>query len=437
MTKPTIDLQELRERIGHRAKSTPTHRFWGMFVHIVKPTTLEASYLDAKRHSGAPGSDGETFKQIEAAGREEFLSELVAELQSGTYRPRPYRRHEIPKEGGRVRTISIPAIRDRVVQGALRLILEPIFEADFSDSSYGARPGRSAHQALGLVRRGLHQRKHRVVDVDLSRYFDCIRHDRILSKVARRVQDHQVLALIKQFLKSGGKRGLPQGSPLSPLLANLALNDLDHALDRGKGFLTYVRYLDDMIVLVPDSETGRRWADRALERIRVEAESIGVSLNTDKTRIVSFADAGAQFVFLGFVFRWMQSRRTGRWFACVVPRKERVTELLRRVRVTLRRIRHRRMQEAVAQVNQIVRGWVAYFRVGNSADVLQKVKYHVERKVRRFAARKRKRRRGGFGWKRWNSEVVYGVWGLYNDYRVRPLDLAKVGSRPDGIISPV
>jgi RNA-directed DNA polymerase len=271
--------------------------------------------------------------------------------------------------------------------------------------------------------------------VDLSRYFDRIRHDRILEKVARRVQDDQLLALIKQFLKSGGRRGLPQGSPLSPLLANLALNDLDHALDRGKGFLTYVRYLDDMVVLVPDSEKGRRWADRALERIREDAEAIGVSLNTDKTRVVSMAEAGAKFVFLGYVIRWTQSRRTRREFACVVPRPDRVTQLLRQVRVTLRRSRHLRMQEAVACVNPIVRGWVAYFRVGNSADALQKVRYHVERQVRRFAAKKSQRR--GFGWKRWSSEVVYGAWGLYDDYRVWPLDLAKVGFEPKGSINPV
>lgn len=435
MTKPTIDLQELRERIGHRAKSVPTHRFWGMYVHIVKQTTLEAAYLEAKRQRGAPGSDGETFEQIDAAGRDEFLAELASELRSGTYRPRAYRRREIPKEGGRVRTISIPAIRDRVVHGALRLILEPIFEADFSESSFGARPGRSAHQAIGLVRRGLHQRKHRVVDVDLSRYFDEIRHDRILEKVARRVQDDQVLALIKQFLKSAGNRGLPQGSPLSPLLANLALNDLDHALDRGKGFLTYARYLDDMVVLVPDSEKGRQWADRALERIREEAEAIGVSLNTDKTRMVCLAEPGASFVFLGYVIRWAKSRRSPRWFACVVPRPDRVTGLLREVRNTLRRCRHLRMAEAVAKVNRIVRGWVAYFRVGHSAEALQKVRYHVERQVRRFAAKKSKRR--GFGWKRWSREVVYGAWGLYDDYRVVPLDFAKVGLRPTGSINPV
>ena len=217
MTKPTIELQELRARIGQRAKSAPTHKFWGLYVHIVKRTTLEAAYLDAKRNRGAPGSDGETFEQIEDAGREEFLAVLAAELSSGSYRPRAYRRREIPKGGGRVRTISIPTIRDRVVQGAIRLILEPIFEADFSDSSYGARPGRSAHQAIGLVRQGLLRRKHHVVDVDLSRFFDCIRHDRILGKVARRVHDDEVLALINQFMRSGGKRRVASGLTAFPI----------------------------------------------------------------------------------------------------------------------------------------------------------------------------------------------------------------------------
>lgn len=433
MRKPTVSLQELRERIGQRAKSVPTHRFWGLYVHIVKRTTLEAAYLAAKRQDGAPGSDGETFAQIEAGGREKFLSELSAELRHGTYQPRSYRRREIPKGGGRVRTISIPAIRDRVVQGAIRLILEPIFEADFSDSSYGARPGRSAHQAIAVVQRGLWQRKHRVVDVDLSRYFDCIRQDRMLAKVARRVQDNRVLALVKQFLKSVGRRGLPQGSPLSPLLANLALNELDQALDRGKSFLTYARYLDDMVVLVPDSEKGRRWADRALERIREEAEGIGVSINTEKTRVLSMREARAKFVFLGFVFRWKRSPRTRRWYTYLAPRPEKVTEVLRRVRNTLRQSRHLRMREAVAAVNGIVRGWVDYFRIGNSERAFRKVRGQVERKVRRFATRKSKR--GGFGWKRWSKEVVYGAWGLYGKYQVRYLDPTKVGFQPTGIIN--
>jgi RNA-directed DNA polymerase len=414
MIKPTISLQELRAKIGHQAKSAPEHRFWGMYVHLIKIETLEAAYRDAKQNDGAPGTDGETFEMIEERGRDAFVSVLATELLDGTYYPRPYRRREIPKEGGKVRVISIPAIRDRVVQGALRLILEPIFEADFSDSSYGARPGRSAHQAIEKVRTGLLQRRHRVVDVDLSRYFDTIRHDRLLARVARRVSDGKVLAMVKQFLKSTGDKGVPQGSPLSPLLANLALSDLDQMLDRGSGFITYVRYLDDMVVLAPESEKGRKWADRALERIRREAEAIGVSLNAEKTRVVTITGERAVFAFLGFEFRWVRSAKTGKWYPCTTPRPKKVTEVMRHVRDTLRFSRHLPVQEVVAKVNSIVRGWVNYFRVGNSSQAFGKVKYHVERKVRRFVARRSRRK--GFGWKRWSTDIVYGTWGLFKDY---------------------
>jgi RNA-directed DNA polymerase len=426
MTKPTISLQELRAKIGQRAKSVPAHRFWGLHVHVVKLDTLEAAYLEAKRNNGAPGSDGETFERIETRGREAFLGELFADLRAGTYRPRSYRRKEIPKEGGKVRVISIPAIRDRVVQGALRLILEPIFEADFSDSSFGARPRRSAHEAIEKVRTGLRCRRHRVVDLDLSSYFDSIRHDRMLAKVARRISDGPVLAMVKQFLKSTGKRGVPQGSPLSPLLANLALNDLDHILDRGSGFITYARYLDDMVVLALDSAKGRAWADRALTRIRQEAEAIGVSLNTEKTRIVTITDDHAAFAFLGFEFRWVPSTTTGRWYPCTTPRPKNVTAVLRKVRDILRINRHLSVQAVVAQVNPILRGWVNYFKVGNSSQAFNRVKYHVERKVRRFAAKQRKRT--GFGWKRWSNDVVYGSWGLFRDYH---LMYASANARPN------
>jgi RNA-directed DNA polymerase len=309
------------------------------------------------------------------------------------------------------------------------MILEPIFEADFSDHSYGARPRRSAHQAIEEVRIGLRQRRHRVVDVDLSRYFDTLRHDRILAKVARRIVDGKVLAMVKQFLKSTGDRGVPQGSPLSPILANLALNDLDHILARGAGFLTYVRYLDDMVVLAPDSERGRRWADRALERIRWEAEALGVSLNVEKTRIVTMTDDRASFAFLGFEFRWVASSRTGRSFPCMSPRPKKVTSVLRQVRDTLRASRHLLVQAAVAQVNPILRGWVNYFRVGNSSQAFGKVKYRVERQVRRFAARQRKRQ--GFGWKRWSSRIVYRSWGLFEDYHVAYATAKARASQPE------
>lgn len=417
MRKPTVGLQELRKRIGERAKSAPAHRFWGLYVHLTKVDTLEAAYLEAKRNNGAPGSDGIAFESIEAAGRSEFLRELADELRDGTYRPRAYRRSEIPKEGGKVRVISIPAIRDRVVQGALRLILEPIFEADFSDHSYGARPGRSAHDAIRMVRSGLIYSKHLVVDVDLKSFFDDIRHDRMLEKMARRIEDRQVLALLRQFLKSTGSKGIPQGSPLSPLMANVALNDLDHALDRGYGYLIYARYLDDIVVLTYNSIRGRKWAARALERIRNEAEAIGVSLNTEKTRVVLLTEPGTSFAFLGLEIRWQPNPTVRKEYPHTCPRRKAVINLLRKVRDTLRTSRHLRVREAVARVNAIIRGWVNYFRRYNSSRTFDVVRTAVEKKVRRFAMKKRKRK--GFGWRRWSSEVVYGSWGLFDDYQIR------------------
>jgi len=426
MRKPTVGLQELRSRIGERAKSAPAHRFWGVYVHLTKIDTLEAAYLEAKRNGGAPGSDKVTFESIEAAGRGEFLREIANELREGRYRPRAYRRREIPKEGGKVRVISIPTIRDRVVQGALRLILEPIFEADFSKHSYGARPGRSAHDAMRQVRLGLMYSKHLVVDVDLKSFFDDIRHDRMLEKMARRIEDAKVLALLKQFLTSAGDKGIPQGSPLSPLMVNVALNDLDHILGRGFGFLVYVRYLDDMVVLTYDSAQGRRWARRALDRIRSEAEAIGVSLNTEKTRTMRLTEPGTSFAFLGFEFRWQPNPTIRKGYPHTSPRRKKVIEVLRKVRDTLRNSRHLSVQQAVARVNPIVRGWVNYFRVGNSSRQLDTVRTGVERKVRRFAVKKLKRK--GFGWTRWSSAIVYGSWGLYNDYKVRYRGRAKAAS---------
>lgn len=187
-------------------------------------------------------------------------------------------------------------------------------------------------------------------------------------------------------------------------------------------------------VLAPNSEKGRRWANRALARIREEAASIGVSLNEDKTRVVDVSEPGAKFPFLGFVLRWRQSRKSGRWYAHMVPKPQKCTEVLRRIRDVLRRSRHLPMQEAIQLINPILQGWVNYFRVGNSAKALQKVKYHTERKVRRFAAQKAGR--GGHGWKRWSNDVVYQTWGLFADYRVVYLDFAKA-AQPEGNITPM
>jgi group II intron reverse transcriptase/maturase len=231
MTKAPDDLQELRRRIYRKAKSDKTHRFWGIFVHVTKMQTLEEAYRIAKGNKGAPGIDGQDFGAIEASGVTGFLEAIREDLVTGRYQPKPNRRVEILKDNGKVRTLQIPCIRDRVVQGALKLILEAIFEADFCPNSYGFRPKRSPHQALAQVRRSVLRRMSTVIDVDLSKYFDTIRHSILLDKIAKRVQDPEVMHLIKQIIKAAGKIGVPQGRPISPLAANIYLTEIDWMFD--------------------------------------------------------------------------------------------------------------------------------------------------------------------------------------------------------------
>ena len=216
MIKAPSSLQDLRRRIYVKAKAEPSWRFWGLFVHVCKMETLQAAYAMAKSNDGAPGIDGVTFEDIEAAGAGVFLAQLRDDLVSRQYSPMRNRRKEIPKEGGKVRVLGIPTVRDRVVQGALKLILEPIFEADFQPGSYGYRPQRSAHDAIQRVSEGIVMGKTLVVDVDLRAYFDNVRHHLLLAKVARRVNDDDVMRLLKQILKANGDRGVPQGGVFTP-----------------------------------------------------------------------------------------------------------------------------------------------------------------------------------------------------------------------------
>src|ERR671930_332800 len=211
MIKTSISLQDLRRRIYTQAKAEKSGRFWGLYVHVCKLETLQAAYEMAKCNDGAPGIDGVTFAAIEAAGVEEFLQELRDELISEAYRPIRNRRKEIPKGGGKVRILGIPSIRDRVVQGALKLILEPIFEADFQSGSFGYRPKRTAHQAVYRVAKAIVESKTRSIDIDLRAYFDNVRHHLLLEKVGRRVDDDAVMRLRKMVLKSTGKKGVPKG----------------------------------------------------------------------------------------------------------------------------------------------------------------------------------------------------------------------------------
>src|ERR1700675_2348234 len=310
MTKAPINLQELRRRIYRKAKSDKTHRFWGLFVHVTKVETLEEAYRIAKSNGGAAGVDGQKFSDIESAGRSAYLAALREDLITDRYKPMPNRRVEIPKGNGKVRTLQIPCIRDRVVQGTLKLILEAIFEADFCPNSYGFRPQRSPHRALAEVRRSVMRRMSTVIDVDLSRYFDTIRHSVLLDKIAKRVQDPQVLHLVKQIIKVGGKIGVPQGGPLSPLAANIYLNEVDWAFDAirrktaegGYEAVNYHRFADDIVIAVSGHHSKRGWAERALQRLQEQFAPLGVELNREKTKVVDTL-SGEAFGFLGFDLR--------------------------------------------------------------------------------------------------------------------------------------
>jgi RNA-directed DNA polymerase len=296
MTKTSIGVQELRTRIGEKAKADPQHRFWGLYTHVWKLDVLREAYRLAKRNNGAPGVDGVTFEQVEREGVEPMLERLSQELREKSYEPLPCRHVNIPKEGGKVRGLKIPAIRDRVVQGAVRLILEPIFEVDFQPGSYGYRPGRSAHDALDRVRAGLVQRLHLVIDLDLKSYFDTVRHDLLLAKLARRVRDDDVLWLCKSILKASGKRGLPQGSVIGPLWANVFLDDVDRMLEQAQNttkqgdreVVRYTRFADDLIVLVSSHSKARHWALKVEQRLREELGKLDLTVNEEKSRVVDF-----------------------------------------------------------------------------------------------------------------------------------------------------
>jgi RNA-directed DNA polymerase len=423
MTKPPIKLQDLRRRIYVKAKAEPAWRFWGLYAHICKPEILHEAYQLAKANNGAPGVDGVTFEAIEANGLDAFLAQIRHALVTRTYRPMRLRHKAIPKEGGTgTRLLSIPTIRDRVVQGALKLILEPIFEADFQPGSYGYRPKRSAHDAVLRVAEAIVKYKTRVIDVDLQAYFDNIRHHLLLAKGAQRVNDPEVLHMLKLMLKVSGKKGVAQGGVLSPLLSNLYLTTVDQMLERAKEvtrrgsytYLEYARFADDLVILV-DAYPQHDWLLKAVDtRLREELATLQVAINEEKSRIVDLAQ-GEQFSFLGFDFRRVRSRR-GVWRAWYPPRLKKRTALLRKLKEIFRRYQSQPIDRVIALINPILRGWVRYFAVGDASRCFSYIKDWVEKKVRRHLMRARKRR--GFGWKRWSKQWLYQRLGLFNNYRV-------------------
>jgi RNA-directed DNA polymerase len=423
MTKASIGLQDLRRRIYVKAKAEPSWRFWGLYVHVCKTETLRAANEMAKQNDGAPGVDGVTFEAIEAQGVEALLEQLRDELTGRTYTPLPARKHEIPKDGGKVRVLSIPAIRDRVVQGALKLILEPVFEADFQPGSFGYRPKRTAHDAIKRVAEAIVHQKTRVLDFDLRAYFDNVRHDRLLEKVAQRVNDADILHLLKIVLKASGKKGVPQGGVISPLLSNICLNEVDRMLERARDVtrygkftpIEYARFADDLVILI-DAHKRHDWLIAAVEkRLREEFAKLQVEINDEKSRIVDLG-RGESFGFLEFDFRYLRSLR-GAMRPHYTPKLKKRTALLRELKEVFRRYRSQPVERVISLINPVLRGWVNYFALGHSSECFSYIKDWVEKKVRRHLAQARKR--GGFGWEQWSRPWLYDTLRLFNSYRVR------------------
>lgn len=424
MIKTSIKLQDLKRKIYIKAKTEPTHRFWGMYVHVCKMETLLAAYKQAKANNGAPGIDGVTFEQIEQRGKDTFLIEIQASLQTGTYRPSLNRIKEIPKAGqpNKVRKLGIPTIRDRVVQGALKQILEPVFEADFQDGSYGYRPKRTAHQAIKRVEKAIVQQKTRVLDLDLRSYFDTVRHDILLNKISERINDDRVMQLLKMIMRASGKKGVPQGGSLSPLLSNVYLNEVDKMLEKAKATtgnekykeIEYVRFADDLSILVsyhPSSD----WIWEGINRrVREELAKLKVEINEDKTRQVNL-NKGESFGFAGFKFRKCKTRK-GKWGAWLEPKKEALLKLKGKIKDVFKRYRSKPLTRVKDILNPIIRGWVIYFKIGNSTAAFSNIKWWLGMKLRRHI--RRSKGQMGYGWKEWSTRGLFAVYNIYNDFKV-------------------
>jgi RNA-directed DNA polymerase len=399
-------IRRLQRKLYCKAKAEPEFRFYQLYDKIYREDMLMHAWRLARANGGAPGVDGVSFEMIEEGGLEEWLTGLRTELVAKTYRPAAVRRVLIPKPGGGERPLGIPTIRDRVVQTAAKLVLEPIFEADFEDSAYGYRPGRGGIEAIKEVHRLVLQGYTEVVDADLSQYFDTIPHRELMRSVARRIVDRQVLRLIKQWLRApvevrggdgdghaGGKqaRGTPQGGVISPLLANLYMNRfLKHWRQRdcGRTFQAHVvSYADDFVILSRGhAAQAKAWAQAVLTRL-------GLTLNEAKTTL---KDARRErFTFLGYAFGPHYLRRDGSWYLGASPSGKSVQRCKAKVSELLVAGNMAPWEEVRDQLNGLVRGWTAYFSYGSCALAHRAIEHHVWHRVHRFLRRRHKADRGG------------------------------------------